>query len=295
MFKPTGIQASVITPFDDHGNFMEEAYRKHLSWLIDTGIHGIAIGANTGEFINMTFEELKEVVLVGLDEAKGRVPITIGAIAPGLRTNLEIVKWAKEVGVAAALVQAPYYLAPPLGEDLYDYFKEIGSVGLPMVLFNHIHKTKYNLMPEVLEHLFDIETFVSMKETDPNMENNTLKLECLQAHDRTYLMSEEYNLFTHYMLGGDGSFPAAVNVAPELEVSLWNNCQSGNVKEALKEHRKLCHLGCILDGQNYPRGIKEGMKLIGREGGVTRNPIGEISDVLQNRIERELQSILLIK
>ena len=232
--------------------------------------------------------------MVALDEAKGRIPVSIGAIAPGMRTNIEICEWAKSVGVAAALVQGPYYLAPPLGEDLYDYFRQIGAVGLPMILFNHIHKTKYNLMPEVLEKLFDIDTFVAMKETDPNMENDTLKLECLQANGRNYLMSEEYNLFTHYMLGGAGSFPAAVNVAPEVEVSLWNNVKAGNVKEALEDHRKLCHLGCILNGNNYPRGIKEGMKFIHHEGGVTRAPIGEISQAHKDMIQKELSYIGLI-
>ena len=60
MNKPFGVQASLITPFNNDGSVKEEAFRKHISWQIESGVHGIGIGPNTGEFVNLEFHDIKK-------------------------------------------------------------------------------------------------------------------------------------------------------------------------------------------------------------------------------------------
>jgi 4-hydroxy-tetrahydrodipicolinate synthase len=293
MDKPFGVQASCITPFDEEGNIKEEAFRKHISWQIESGVHGIGVGPNTGEFINLEFEDVVKMVNIVVDETKNRVPVTVGALSPSMRYNMRIIEYAKKAGADYVLVQAPYYL-PPAPEQLVYYFEQLASIGMPMIIFNHPYKTPYNLGPEMLEKLFHIEEFVSVKEVDMNMSKNVLRLECLHSNNRTYLMGEEFMCLYHYLHGGDGSFPALGNIAPHLCVDLYNFCKEGKIKEAMKVHLDMVHLGAAAYVENYPSGLKEGMELVGRDGGVTRKPVGRLKPESRAKLKAVLKELKLI-
>ena len=90
MNKPIGVQSSLITPFDVSGAIKEEAFRKHISWQIESGVHGIGVCPNTGEFVNLEFSDIKKIVDIAVSEAAGRVPVTVGALSPSMRYNLAI-------------------------------------------------------------------------------------------------------------------------------------------------------------------------------------------------------------
>jgi len=291
--KPFGVQASLITPFDVSGNIKEDAFRKHISWIVESGVHGVGVGPNTGEFVNLQFSDIKKVVQIAVDEVHGRVPVTVGALSPSMRDNLDIIKYAKEAGASYVLVQAPYYL-PPSKDKLVDYFKVLGSAKMPMIIFNHPYKTPYNLTPEILTELFEIEEFVSVKEVDMNMGNNVMRLECLHDGGRTYLMGEEYMMLYHYLHGGDGCFPALVNISPSHCVDLYKYCKVGNYEEALRVNFELLELGNAIYVENYPSGIKEAMALVGRDGGVTREPVGKVSSSSLEKIKAALKKINLV-
>lgn len=291
--KPFGVQASLITPFDNAGNVKEDAFRKHISWQIESGVHGIGVGPNTGEFVNLQFTDIKKVVDIAVDEVHGRIPVTVGALSASMRDNLDIIKYAKEAGATYVLVQAPYYL-PPAKDKLVDYFKVLASAKMPMIIFNHPYKTPFNLTPEMISKLFDIEEFVSVKEVDMNMGNNVMRLECLHNGGRTYLMGEEYMTLYHYLHGGDGCFPALGNISPSLCVDLYNYCKAGNYEEAMRVNFELLELGNAVYVENYPSGIKEAMTMIGRDGGVTREPVGRVSSSSLEKIKVALKKINLI-
>lgn len=290
MYKPHGVIASLITPFDQNGNVKEDALRKHISWVVDAGVHGIGIAPNTGEFVNLTLDDIKRLTDVAIDEAKGRVPVTIGALSASLRQNLDILAYAKNAGADAALVQAPYYL--PISKDkLKNYFKALGDIGIPMIIFNHPYKTPYNLMPDVYETLLDISTFVGVKEVDMNMANNARRTVFFKNAGISYLMGEEYMTFYHYLHGGDGCFPALVNIVPDMCVALYNECKAGNIKTAEKLHMDMLTLGEAVYVENYPSGLKEAMEMIGRDGGVTREPVGRLSETSREKVKKALKEI----
>lgn len=294
MNKPIGVQSSLITPFDVSGAIKEEAFRKHISWQIESGVHGIGVCPNTGEFVNLEFSDIKKIVDIAVSEAAGRVPVTVGALSPSMRYNLAIIEYAKKAGASFVLVQAPYYL-PPSKDMLFSYFKELGSVGIPMIIFNHPYKTPYNLTVDVLENLCKIETFVSVKEVDMNMGNNVTRLEFLHSCNRTYLQGEEYMALYHYIHGGDGAFPALGNIEPKLCVDLYNACKSGDLSLALKLHMDMLKLGQVVYVENYPAGIKEAMNLLGRDGGVTRKPLGTITHEHMEQLKAVLKEINLME
>ncbi|MDL2264267.1 dihydrodipicolinate synthase family protein [Synergistaceae bacterium OttesenSCG-928-I11] len=290
MYKPYGVLASLVTPFDKDGGIKEKALREHIAWVADAGVHGIGVGPNTGEFVNLTFDDIKKLTDIAVDAAKGRVPVTIGALSASLRANIEILKYAKEAGADSVLVQAPYYL--PISMDkLVDYFKALGNVGIPMIIFNHPYKTPYNLQPSFYEKLLDIKTFVGVKEVDMNMGNNARRTAFFKEAKISYLMGEEYMTFYHYLHGGDGCYPALVNIVPDLCVGLYDACKKGDVTTAEKIHMDMLSLGEAVYVENYPSGLKEAMEMIGRDGGVTREPVGRLTKESREKVRLVLQKL----
>ncbi len=293
MYKPEGVIGSLVTPFDREGNILEAGFRELISYQIEAGVHGIGIVPNTGEFINLTLDDIKRLVNVCVDEVRGRVPITVGALSPSMRFNIEIAEYSKQAGADAILVGPPYYLAPA-GDGLVDYFRRVGEVGIPMVIFNHPYKTPFNIMPDMLEKLFTIPTFVGIKEVDASMARNARRLAFIG--DRiSYLMGEEDLAFYHFLLGGHGGFFALANIAPRMLVKLYDESKAGNIAEARKLHMDLLTLGEAVYVENYPAAIKEALNMLGLQGGHTRAPIGGLTEASKENLSRVLMKLNLLK
>jgi 4-hydroxy-tetrahydrodipicolinate synthase len=292
MYKPEGVVGSLVTPFDKNGNIMEEGFRELISYQMNAGVHGIGIVPNTGEFINLTMDDIKRLVDITVDEVKGRLPITVGALSPSMRFNIEIAEYSKKVGADAILVGPPYYLAPA-GDGLVDYFRQIGAVGIPMVIFNHPYKTPFNIMPDMLEKLFEIPTFVGIKEVDASMTRNVRRLAFIDNRI-SYLMGEEDLAFYHFILGGHGGFFALSNIVPGMLVSLYEESKAGNLAKARKLHMDLSTLSEVVYVENYPAAIKEALNMMGLKGGYTRAPIGGLTEASKENLARVLTKLNLI-
>jgi len=289
MYKPEGIISSMVTPFDDEENIIEESFRELISRQIDEGVHGIGVAPNTGEFINLTFNDLKKIVDISVDEVKGRVGVIVGALSPTMQFNIEIAKYAKAAGADAILLTTPYYIHPS-DEGLFEYFRRIGKVGIPMVIFNHPGRTPYNLMSDMIERLLTIDTFVGIKDVDPSIANTVKKLTFIDNRI-SYLVGEDHMAFYHFLMGGPGAWLALANLIPEMLVQLYNYTKAGNIEIAKDIHLKVLDLcEAVYDTEDYPSSLKEGLKMLGYNAGRTRAPLHVIKKSSQERLRQSLKN-----
>src|SRR4030042_5289097 len=137
MFKPEGIFPALVTPFTNDGKAVdEERLRVLVNHCIELGVHGVVPCGTTGEFVNLTKEEKKQVLKVVVDEVNGRVPVIAGTGASGTSEALEMTRYAKDIGATAALIVTPYYLKPA-DRGIYEHYSTIASeVDLPIILYN---------------------------------------------------------------------------------------------------------------------------------------------------------------
>jgi len=288
MYKPKGIISSMITPFDDDENIIEESFRELISRQIDAGVHGIGVAPNTGEFINLTFNELKKIIDISVDEVKGRVGIIVGALSPTIQFNIEIAKYAKDAGADAILLTPPYYIHPS-EEGLFEYFRRIGNVGIPMVIFNHPFRTPYNLMPDMIERLFTIDTFVGMKDVDPLIPNVNKKF-TICDNRISYLVGEDYMAFYYFLMGGHGGFFALANLIPKMLVQLYDYAKVGNIEKAKDIHLKVLDLCEAVYVEDYPSSLKEGLKMLGYNGGRTRAPLHVLKESSREKLRQSMKN-----
>lgn len=89
-----------------------EEFRNQINRQIEAGVAGVFCLGTNGEFYAMTTEEKKNVIKTMVETAAGRVPVFAGTGCPGTKATIELSLYAKEVGVDALSIIAPYFAAP---------------------------------------------------------------------------------------------------------------------------------------------------------------------------------------
>ncbi|MBI2001880.1 MAG: dihydrodipicolinate synthase family protein, partial [candidate division NC10 bacterium] len=79
---PRGITTALLTPFCEDGALDLDTLRTRIAWQLDRGIHGLLVGGVSGEYVNLSPEERRQVVRTTVDEVAGRVPVIAGVLEP---------------------------------------------------------------------------------------------------------------------------------------------------------------------------------------------------------------------
>ncbi|MCH7472422.1 dihydrodipicolinate synthase family protein, partial [bacterium] len=85
--------------------------RRMVSYLIDTGVHGIWASGTTGEFANLSDTERLVSIETVVDEVAGRVPVIANVSAPSTAATISLGRSAGRIGVAGV---APESIVIPL-------------------------------------------------------------------------------------------------------------------------------------------------------------------------------------
>ncbi len=103
----SGLLSFPVTHFNGQNVFDEDAYRKHISWLLERKPAGLFAAGGTGEFFSLTLSEFSRVVKAAVDETAGRVPVLAGC-GYGTAMAIEFAKAAESVGADGLLLLPPY-------------------------------------------------------------------------------------------------------------------------------------------------------------------------------------------
>jgi 5-dehydro-4-deoxyglucarate dehydratase len=102
-----GLLSFPVTHFDQTGEFDEVPYRKHISWMLESGPAALFAAGGTGEFFSLTLSDFSRVVGAAVSEAEGKVPVLAGC-GYGTRTAIQFARAAEEAGADGLLLFPPY-------------------------------------------------------------------------------------------------------------------------------------------------------------------------------------------
>lgn len=224
IFRPKGVYPALLTPFNDEGKVNEEELKRLVNWLIEEGVHGIFPLGSGGEAIYLSFEERVRVVEVVLEAADSRVPVTPGASDSCAKNTIAFAKKIKELGCAGAVICPPYYL--PISQDsLLRHYEEIVKElpDFPVILYN-IPAFSTAITYDIVEKLSKYSNVVSMKDSSGSMVDFLHFMDKGKIDGNIDVMTgREETLFPTLMMGGKGTFPAAVGIVPEIMVGIYNS------------------------------------------------------------------------
>jgi 4-hydroxy-tetrahydrodipicolinate synthase len=287
-FKLEGVSPAIVTPFDKHEEFNEEAFRNLIDWLIDQGIFGIVPCGTTGEFSLMTQAERARVIEVCVDQVNGRIPVIAGTGDTATKLVIDATKHALDVGADAAIVVNPYYMKPKGGKGIYDHYVNIASaVDIPLVLYNIPVATNQYIPWQVVEDLVDECSIIkAMKDSSGDLKYlmNVLekvgdKIDVVVGWDEVVLAA--------LSAGCKGMILASANAVAPIWIDLYNKFKAGKLDEARAIQRKL---------QKFTRhivatgalGPKVCLNYMGHDVGTTRRPI-VMGDVVSWELQEEFR------
>jgi 4-hydroxy-tetrahydrodipicolinate synthase len=276
-----GVSVAVVTPFRPSGEVNEEGLRKNIQFLIDMGIKDgqgfLLILGTTGEFSNLSKEEACEVVQIGAEECKGKVPFIVGSNHSNIRDVIEFGQYGATAGADAILVRPTYYWGVPSDDMVLRHYDNITrEVPTGIVIYNRCLSNVVDLPIPTLKKLAQMDRVVALKDGTPSFSkfDKTIKeltgrISCINGWGEVY---EPYTL----LMGSDGFLSVVANFIPHLSIELYSLTRNGNYVEAEKIHKLLVPLLDILFSGTYGQFIeltKFAMETFGLAGGPVRDPL----------------------
>ncbi len=288
--KFSGIVPPVITVFDSEGEIAEENTKKFIQHLIDEGVHGIFVAGSTGESALMTMKQRKKIIDIGVESARGKVPLFAGTGHNATRITVELSKYAQEAGADGILVSLPHY-PKPTQEALYHHYQTVAEeVNIPVFVYNWPGQYGVDIEPATVAHLAKDGYIQGIKDTHDDIDH-TAEIIRLTEGKITVWVGFESKILPALCLGANGSVCTIGNIIPREVVQIYDLFQQGKIKEAAKKQLSIFGLANVLFERHDMQPLKEGIKMLGYDVGDALMPTTEVSPEIKEKIREELRKL----
>jgi 4-hydroxy-tetrahydrodipicolinate synthase len=265
-----GIFPALVTPFTEDDTLDEAAYRALIRHVLPH-VDGLVPSGTTGEFSYMTEAERVRTFEIALEEADGK-PVVAGTGCTSTRATVRLTRAAKDAGVAAALVVAPYYLKPAFNE-IYEHYQRINEIGLPIILYNIPQCAGTHYKWWTAEGMaVDFENVVGIKDSSGNVPFLMALLEKVRGTIGIFTGHDE-TLAAALAAGADGAILASANLIPDIEQEIYQAVQRGDLEAARHRQKEIQIVTRLVVRKGANQAIKEGLRMKGLRVGDSRLPI----------------------
>ncbi len=266
-----GIFPALVTPFSADDKLDEAAYRELIRFVLPH-VDGVVPCGTTGEFSYMTLEERKRAVEVCLDEVNERVPVVAGTGCTSTRETVALTQWARDAGATGALVVAPYFVTPTCNE-VYDHYKAVDRVGLPIVLYNIPQCAGTHFKWWTAEGgLLDFDNTIGIKDSSGDLPFLDAMFEKVKGKVSIFVGHDEV-VQPAFAAGADGAILASANLIPDVWQRVYRATQEGDLETAQHWQQRVQKLVRIIVRCSSTQAVKEGLRMMGIPVGDSRHPI----------------------
>lgn len=163
-----GVYLIAVTPFTDSGVLDLASTDRMVDFCLEKGVTGLTVLGIMGEAPKLTMEESRTFVRQVLARVKGRVPVVVGASAPGFAPMRELTESVMALGAAGVMVAPPSTLRTD--DQITAYFDMVNETlgpDVPWVLQDHPVATGVQMSTGViLKILKNSPTCVMLKHED---------------------------------------------------------------------------------------------------------------------------------
>jgi 4-hydroxy-tetrahydrodipicolinate synthase len=234
----SGSVVALVTPFESRvgGGVNAKKLEELVTLQAVGGTSAIVPCGTTGESPTLSHQEHDEVIEVVARVAKREgMKVIAGTGSNSTREAVRLTTHAKEVGVDACLIVAPYYNKPsPAG--LIEHFKALNEIGVPLIVYNIPGRTGINISPDTLFKIADeCPHVVGLKASNGNLDEITAVAAHFKREKRSFsILSGDDSLTLPILaVGGVGVVSVVANLMPAVMTNLVSAFLSKNVEEAL--------------------------------------------------------------
>lgn len=290
-----GFLPAVVTPFTAVGEIMEDAFREVVDRQIRIGASGICVAGDNGKSWTLDVTERARLTRLAVDAAAGRVPVIMGASAPGSAQTIKYAQAAKDAGAAGVLVMPqPYVLKASRAELTRRFAALAAAVDIPIVAYNSPRRSGIELTVDDIGALLDTAPIVGIKESHRDFFHHTHLLH--RYGERMAVMTGPSHFIVPCIGLGARGFIAT---GPELL-----GAEAGRIVEIARQapgaaqkalHYRLTVLYQMLMGTGtWPAALKASLTLLGWPAGVPRDPVMALEGADLEKVRRTLGELGLL-
>ncbi|MDP2231359.1 4-hydroxy-tetrahydrodipicolinate synthase [Methylotenera sp.] len=240
-FVAQGSLVAIVTPMFEDGRLDIPSLNALIDFHVAQGSDGIVIVGTTGESPTVDFDEHCLLIKTAVSQVNGRVPVIAGTGANSTKEAIALTQKAKELGVDACLLVAPYY-NKPTQEGLYQHFIAIAdAVDIPQILYNVPGRTGCDISNETTLRLATHPNIVGIKDATGGIERGT-DLILRAPKEFAVLSGDDATAMSLMLLGGKGVISVTANVAPKLMHEMCVAAVAGDAIKAREINAKLFQL-----------------------------------------------------
>ena len=150
----TGVYLITVTPFTDSGALDLASTDRMVDFCLESGVTGLTVLGIMGEATKLTADESGTFVKQVLARVNGRVPVVVGASAPGFAPMKELTDSVMALGAAGVMVAPP---ATVRTDDqivaYFDMVQETVGAQTPWVLQDHPVATGVQMSAGVINRI----------------------------------------------------------------------------------------------------------------------------------------------
>ncbi|MDD6212324.1 MAG: 4-hydroxy-tetrahydrodipicolinate synthase [Clostridiales bacterium] len=293
IFEGAGV--AIVTPFTENGEVNYEKLGELIDFQIEHKTDAIIICGTTGESATLSMEEHKDVIRYCVKRVAGRVPVIAGTGSNCTATAIELSVEAEKDGADALLIVTPYYNKASQKGLIEHYTMIAESVKLPIIMYNVPSRTGCNIMPETAVAIAKKNpNVVAIKDAVGNLSQTAMMAYLADGCLDLYSGNDD-EVLPLLSLGGKGVISVLSNVAPEETHDMVMSYLEGDLEKARELQLKMIPLIKALFCEVNPIPVKTALNLMGYEVGPLRRPLCEMLPENQEKLEKALRDLGLLK
>ena len=160
MSELTGINLAMQTPMHADGRIDYARWEELIDTYIDAGVHGLVLGAGTGQHPYLTQQECNRLYELGAGRIDGRCKLICQTSALVLDEIVERSKHAQGLGADALMILLPYLEGPEDDNGLFAFYEAIdAAVDTDIIGYNIPQYTGIGISVDLLKRLNQLEHF----------------------------------------------------------------------------------------------------------------------------------------
>ncbi len=237
----SGLCAFPITPMDDEGVVDTDALGQLLARLVTAGVESIGLLGSTGSYAYLSRAQRRRAIGAAMECVSARVPLLVGVGA--LRTDEAVLlaRDAAEAGARAGLL-APVSYAPLFEDEVFEHFRAVSEVGLPLGIYNNPATTHFTFTPDLIGRLAWLQNVVAVKTPAPAATEAGALIHDLRSRVPTGFsvgVSGDWNAAESLLAGSDAWYSVIAGIYPATGLRLARAARSGQADEVRRLNREL--------------------------------------------------------
>ena len=288
MANLAGINLAMQTPMHADGSIDYPRWEALIDLYVDAGVHGLVLGAGTGQHPYLAREECDRLFEIGAKRVAGRCNLICQTSALVVGEVLDRSRHAQALGADALMVLPPYLEGPEDDDGLFEFYRQVdAAVEVDIIGYNIPQTTGIAISVDLFKRLSQLDHFNYIKDSAGDLTTHQEYI----ATGYPVLNGCDPNTVFAFIAGATGCIWGGANYMPRESVQLYNLVASGDHGAAMALWQKMIpSLLYIWRGQYIPK-VKAASRLRGFDGGSVRAPLQNLSDAEIAELELCLQPL----